>query len=92
MEQNCRRRLGGPAEWALCPSRSPLSPAQAGPFFEGTDGSQAARWNQNMVSGNGTSIWPLGGRMARILHETLLLCSMAAFVVGVVIAAASLLG
>jgi hypothetical protein len=33
-----------------------------------------------------------GGRMARILHETLLLCSMAAFVVGVVIAAASLLG
>jgi hypothetical protein len=45
-----------------------------------------------MVSGNGTSVWPLGGRMARILHETLLLCSMAAFVVGVVIAAASLLG
>jgi hypothetical protein len=33
-----------------------------------------------------------GGRMARILHETLLLCSMAAFVVGVVIAAASLPG
>jgi hypothetical protein len=30
--------------------------------------------------------------MARILHETLLLCSMAVFVVGVVIAAASLLG
>jgi hypothetical protein len=30
--------------------------------------------------------------MARILHEALLLCSMAAFAVGVVIAAATLLG
>jgi hypothetical protein len=54
-------------------------------------------WNKNA----GTELWspemelPLAageGEMVRILHEALLFCSMAAFAVGVVIAAASLLG
>jgi hypothetical protein len=45
-----------------------------------------------MVSGNGTSGGCGEGEMLRILHEALLFCSMAAFAVGVVIAAATLLG